>query len=128
VLLSIVSILALFIVIPVVAGYMTAESRAIRRSLLGYLPRKARLRAARIIHDLDRVVGGFIRGQLVVAAIVGTLVTLLLLGLHVPYAPLIGLVAGTLDVIPYVGAVAGWLPPLSLPISIMVLGTPLPSR
>lgn len=106
---SVVSVLALFIIIPVVAAYMTAESKSIKRLMLLSLPRSARFRAARIIQDLDRVVGGFIRGQLLVASIVGSLITLLLLGLHVPYAVLIGVVAGALDVIPYVGAFAGWI-------------------
>lgn len=109
VLVSAVAVLALFIIIPVVAAYMTAESKSIKRLMLRSLPHSSRFRAARIIQDLDRVVGGFIRGQLLVAIIVGSLITLLLLGLHVPYAVLIGVVAGALDVIPYVGAVAGWL-------------------
>jgi predicted PurR-regulated permease PerM len=109
VIVSAVAVLALFIVIPVVAAYMTAESKSIKRLMLLSLPRPSRYRAARIIQDLDRVVGGFIRGQLLVAIIVGSLITLLLLGLRVPYAVLIGVVAGALDVIPYVGAFAGWL-------------------
>jgi predicted PurR-regulated permease PerM len=111
---SAVSVIALFIIVPVVAAYMTAESRSIKRLMLLSLPRSSRFRAARIIQDLDRVVGGFIRGQLLVAAIVGGLITLLLLGLHVPYAVLIGVIAGALDVIPYIGAFAGWIAAFSI--------------
>lgn len=109
-LVSFVSVLAMFVIIPVMAAYMTAEADTIRRSVLRMLPRPARLRAARIMQDLDHVVGGFIRGQLLVACIVGSLVTILLLALHVPYAVLIGAFAGVADIIPYVGAVAGWIP------------------
>jgi predicted PurR-regulated permease PerM len=110
VLVSIVTIGALFVIIPVVAAYLMIESEGLKRTLLGFIPRNAQPKALTIIADLDHVVGGFIRGQLIVAAIVGTLVTLLLLGLHVQYAALIGAVAGVLDVIPYIGAIAGWLP------------------
>lgn len=109
-LLSIVTIGALFIIIPVVAAYLMIESEGLKRTLLGFIPKNAQPKALKIISDLDHVVGGFIRGQLIVAAIVGTLVTLLLLGLHVQYAALIGTIAGILDVIPYIGAIAGWLP------------------
>jgi len=109
-LLSIVTIGALFVIIPVVAAYLMIESEGLKRTLLGFIPQSAQPKALKIISDLDHVVGGFIRGQLIVAAIVGTLVTLLLLGLHVQYAALIGTVAGILDVIPYIGAIAGWLP------------------
>lgn len=110
VLLSIVTIGALFVIIPVVAAYLMIEAEGLKRTLMGFIPQRAQPKTLKIIADLDHVVGGFIRGQLIVAAIVGTLVTLLLLGLHVRYAALIGTVAGVLDVIPYIGAIAGWLP------------------
>jgi predicted PurR-regulated permease PerM len=110
VLVSIVSFSALFIIIPVVAAYMLLESGDIKQTFMGFVPERARPKTLQIITDLDQVVGGFIRGQLIVAVIVGLLVTLLLSGLHVRYALLIGVIAGVLDVIPYIGAVAGWLP------------------
>lgn len=109
-LLSTVSFVALFVVIPVVAAYMLLEAEALKRTVVGMIPERARPRTLKIIADLDKVIGGFIRGQLIVAASVGALITLLLLVLHVQYALLIGIVAGILDVIPYVGALAGWLP------------------
>jgi predicted PurR-regulated permease PerM len=104
------SIAALFIVIPVVAAYMVLEADTLKLTIVGMIPAAARPRTLKIFSDLDQVIGGFIRGQIIVAAIVGALVTVLLLLLHVRYAVLIGVVAGILDVIPYVGAVAGWLP------------------
>jgi len=112
VLLSIVTIGALFVIIPVVAAYLMLEAEDLKRTLMGFIPERGQAKTLKIISDLDQVVGGFIRGQLIVAAIVGTLVTLLLLALHVQYAVLIGVIAGILDVIPYVGAIAGWLPAL----------------
>lgn len=114
VLLSIVTIGALFVIIPVVAAYLMLEADELKRTLLGFVPLAGQQKALKIIADLDHVVGGFIRGQLIVAAIVGTLVTILLLILHVRYALLIGVVAGILDVIPYVGAIAGWLPAFAI--------------
>jgi predicted PurR-regulated permease PerM len=107
---SLIAVLAMFIVIPITAAYMTSEARSIRRGLLAMLPPAARLRAARIIVDLDVVVGGFIRGQILVAITIGFLITLLLVGLRVPDAVLIGTFAGVVDIVPYVGAIAGWLP------------------
>jgi predicted PurR-regulated permease PerM len=100
VLVSIVSFSALFIIIPVVAAYMLLESGDIKQTFMGFVPERARPKTLQIITDLDQVVGGFIRGQLIVAVIVGLLVTLLLSGLHVRYALLIGVIAGVLDVIP----------------------------
>lgn len=110
VLFSIVSIGALFVLIPVVSAYVMLEASALREGFVRLFAPTVRARVDAFISDVDGVIGGFIRGQVIVAAIVGSLVTILLLVLHVPYAALIGLLAGVLDVIPYVGAVAGWLP------------------
>lgn len=104
------SFVAFAIVVPVLAIYLLLEIDTIRRAALRLTPAGLRLPAARLIREIDAMLGAFIRGQLIVAAIVGSLVTLLLLALHVPYALLIGVLAGVFDVVPYVGAVAGWLP------------------
>lgn len=109
-LLSILSLGALFVIVPVVTAYLILEAEGVKRSFMGFVPRRWQRKTRKIIADLDRVVGGFIRGQLVVATIVGFLVAIMLAILHVPYAALIGVIAGVLDVIPYVGAVAGWIP------------------
>lgn len=63
-----------------------------------------------LLADIDGVIGGFIRGQLIVALFVGVLITLALLFLRVPYAYLFGLLAFFGDLIPYVGAVLAFLP------------------
>ncbi|MGH7755804.1 MAG: AI-2E family transporter [Vulcanimicrobiaceae bacterium] len=112
--LSAAAIVALIIVVPVLAIYFLTEVNSIRRHVLGWIPPAARLPAARVGREIDTIIGGFIRGQFIVATVVGTLITVLLLILHVKYALLIGVFAGILDVIPYVGAVAGWLPAVAI--------------
>ncbi|MDQ2873127.1 MAG: AI-2E family transporter [Candidatus Eremiobacteraeota bacterium] len=107
---SIVSILALFIVIPVVALYILLDVEAMRAAVIGSVPLGARPKLLTIVAQIDTVVGGFIRGQLLVAAIVGALVMIMLTILHVKYAILIGAIAGILEVIPYVGAIVGAVP------------------
>jgi predicted PurR-regulated permease PerM len=109
-LLSAVAIAALFVAIPVVSIYMLAEAESTKRFLLGVLPARGRERAKKVLADLDEVVGGFVRGQIVVALTVGIMTTLLLLVLRVPYALLIGVWAGLVDVVPYLGAFAGAIP------------------
>lgn len=107
---STITILALFIIIPVFAAYLLIDAENLKRLLLGNLPERARPKTLTIIADLDKVIGGFIRGQLIVAAIVGALITVMLLLLHVKYAILIGVIAGILEIIPYIGAFAGAIP------------------
>jgi predicted PurR-regulated permease PerM len=59
--LSIVTIGALFVIIPVVAAYLMIESEGLKRTLLGFIPATAQPKALKIIADLDHAVGGFIR-------------------------------------------------------------------
>lgn len=106
---SAASILALFVVIPVVALYMLLDIDNIRRAVLVSAPGHARPRVAKIALECNLVLGGFIRGQLLVAAIVGVLVIALLELLRVPYALLIGIFAGIIEIMPYRGAIVGAL-------------------
>jgi len=112
--LSVVGLIATLVVIPVLAAYMIIEAPRAIRSLLYAIPERARPEAILLLRDVDRVLGGFIRGQLLVGATIGACITIALLVLHVKYAVLIGVAAGLLDVIPYVGAVVGFVPAVSL--------------
>ena len=91
--LSAASLAAIAIVIPVLSIYLLLDAGRLKRALLWLLPAPARLPAARVVRELDGMLGDFVRGQLLVAAIVGVMVTTLLLVLHVPYALLIGVLA-----------------------------------
>ena len=65
----------------------------------------ARLRFAA---DADRVFSGYIRGQSMDAVIMGVMTTLTLLIAGIPYAPVIGILTGLGNLVPYVGPVVGF--------------------
>ena len=114
VVLSTVSVVATLIIIPVLAAYMLLEAADVRRQLLGFFPARRRPKVDALIDELDAVVGGFIRGQLIDGAIVGLMILVMLTIMHVPYALLIGVAAGILNFIPYAGAVIGFVPSVLL--------------
>ncbi|HEY0615233.1 MAG TPA: AI-2E family transporter [Candidatus Elarobacter sp.] len=114
VLLSTASALLTLIVVPVLAAYMLLDAENIKEGFLGLVPPKNRLKAEVIIADLDKVVGGFIRGQLIDGSILGTMLTVMLAFMHVPYALLIGVVSGALNFIPYAGALIAFVPAVLL--------------
>jgi predicted PurR-regulated permease PerM len=118
--LSAVSVLATLIIVPVLSAYMLIDAGDVKRNILGLLPPKRRPKAEAIVDDLDKVVGGFIRGQLIDGAIVGTMIGVMLAIMHVPYALLIGVAAGILNFIPYAGSVVGFVP--SVVIALLVNG------
>jgi predicted PurR-regulated permease PerM len=114
VVLSTVSVVATVVIIPILSAYMLLDQEHLKASFLGLVPAKNRAKGEAILDDLDKVVGGFIRGQLIDGAIVGAMITVMLFALHVPYALLIGVAAGILNFIPYAGAVIGFVPSVIL--------------
>ena len=112
--LSIVALVATVVVIPVMSVYLMIEAPSLIAAGMRIVPEKWRPEAASILRDLDSVLGGFIRGQILVGVTIGTCITIALLLLHVKYAVLIGVAAGIFDVIPYVGALVGFVPSVAL--------------
>lgn len=109
-LILIVGVAAMAIAIPVVSIYMLAESAMIKRFFVqGFQPDRRQTVVA-FLRDCDDVVGGFVRGQVIVAAVVGALAIGALLILGIPYAVVIGAWAGIADIIPYIGPFAGAIP------------------
>ncbi len=114
VLLSAASLGAAVVIIPILAAYMLLDASNVRRQILGLFPARRRAKVHTIIDELDGVIGGFIRGQLIDGAIVGVMIFVMLMATHVPYALLIGIAAGLLNFIPYAGAVIGFVPSVIL--------------
>jgi len=106
---ALVNFLAVLFVTPVVAFYMLMDWDRMIGGIDEYLPRQHRDTIHRVAGDLDRVLSGFIRGQLTVCLILGTFyaAALILVGLN--YGLLIGAFAGLISFIPYVGSIVGGL-------------------
>ncbi len=102
--------IATFVIIPLLSLYLLADIDRLQSSLYRVVPRDRWGRASKVIGEIDRVIGGFIRGQLIVAVTVGVLLTIGLLIMHVPYAFLLGALAALGDLVPYVGAVLTFIP------------------
>jgi predicted PurR-regulated permease PerM len=74
------------------------------------VPRAARAAAIDFTMDVDKVVGGFARGQVLLALVVAAAGTIVLLIAGVPYAILLGLLAGLISIVPMVGAFIALIP------------------
>ena len=104
---GIIDILIFMVVTPVVAFYMLLDWDNMVAKIDSWLPRDHRADIRGLALEMDRVLAGFVRGQLSVCAILGGFyaVTLALVGLQ--FGLVVGLVAGLLSFIPYVGATIG---------------------
>lgn len=102
------------VVAPVLAFYLLKDLDRVRRRFWAMVPVDWQAAVFKLGVDIDRALGGFIRGQLVVAVVVGALTAAWMQLLGIPFALLIGAVAGISDIIPYVGPIVGALPAVAL--------------
>lgn len=98
------------VISPVLAFYLLHDWYQIKEQLLSLLPSHWRPEIISIFRDINKILNGVIRGQILIAVLVGILVSTGLYFLDLRYALLIGILAGLLDVIPYFGAVIGAAP------------------
>jgi predicted PurR-regulated permease PerM len=98
------------VIVPFLAFYILLDLDRLREGTAAMFPARYRLQILSVLKDIDTVVGGFIRGQVIVAIVVALAVTIWLTVMRVKFSLLIGIFAGVADIIPYVGAFAGAIP------------------
>ncbi len=92
------------------AFFFIIEAEQIRATFLRLVPRDSRPPAIGFIDEVDRVISGFVRGQVLLAIVIGIAVTLILSIAGIPYATLLGVFAGLASVIPIIGEFIGGVP------------------
>jgi predicted PurR-regulated permease PerM len=93
--------------IPVLTFYFLRDWDALVERIGHLLPRSIAPVVGRLARESDQVLGGFLRGQLTVMAALATIYTVGLWAIGVDYALLIGLGAGLVSFIPYLGTIVG---------------------
>lgn len=94
---------------PVLAFYFLRDRRLIARRALQLLPVERRGLVIRILREMRRETAGYLRGQLMVSAIVGVLTAVGLLFCGIPAWLALGVLMGMLELIPYAGPLIGAL-------------------
>ena len=102
-----VSFLLALILTPLVAFYFIRDRGAIGGELMDSLPPRLRPAILEVFSDLDGVLDEFLHGQLTVIIIMSALYSLILHLAGVPFALAIGVVAGVLVFVPYLGFMLG---------------------
>jgi predicted PurR-regulated permease PerM len=98
------------VVILLLSFFFMNDVDRIRALFLRMVPRPHRENTDSFIDDCDRVIGGFVRGQVVLAVVVGVAATILLFACGIHYALLLGLMTGVFSIVPLVGPVIGAAP------------------
>jgi predicted PurR-regulated permease PerM len=101
---ALLGILSLLVVMPVVAFYMLLDWDRMIATLDTLIPPRNRTDVHAIARDIDRALAGFVRGQSLVCLFLGLWYGIGLSLIHLNFGLLIGLSAGVLSFIPYVGS------------------------
>ncbi|WFU10067.1 AI-2E family transporter [Rhizobium sp. CB3090] len=111
---ALVNIISLMIVTPVVAFYILLDWDRMIAKVDAWIPRDHVSTVRQIAREVDQAIAGFIRGQGSLCIILGVYygVGLSLVGLN--FGLLIGLFAGMISFIPYVGSLVGLFLALSV--------------
>lgn len=102
--LAVISIVSLLIVVPVVAFYMLLDWNLMIAAIDNLIPLRHRDTAHQLGHEIDVAIAGFLRGQSLVCLFLGTWYSLGLTVVGLNFGLLIGITAGFLSFIPYVGS------------------------
>jgi len=98
----------------VISFYLVLDAPRLRAGLFRITPAEhhSKLRFAEV--NLNRVLGGYIRGQLTMAALLGIIVTVGLTVMGIPYALVLGGLAALLELVPMLGPILSALPALAV--------------
>ena len=106
--------LVVVVLAPIIAFYLLVDVPHTRRVAESLIPPVARAEVMAVAHRLNRTIGGFFRGQLVVAVLVGLLCSLLLGLINLKFWFLVGMIAGLFNVIPLIGPWVGGIPGVAI--------------
>jgi predicted PurR-regulated permease PerM len=95
------------VLIPVVAFYLLRDWDVLMETIRGMLPRSSEPTVSKLARESDEVLGAFLRGQLLVMLALATMYSIGLTLLGVDLALLIGLIAGLISFVPYLGTIVG---------------------
>lgn len=104
----VVGTLALLLAVVLIPFYFYYFSVSYPKTLEfvgGLVPEENRTTVFALARKMDSAVAGFVRGRIVISAIMGSMLAVGWLSVGVPYAILLGLVTGVLCAVPYLGGV-----------------------
>lgn len=107
---NIILMFANLIIIPVVMFYLLRDFDSINEKLLKLVPPRFQEKTRDIVLEIDHVLSRFVRGQLVVAGLMGTMYSIGLFLCDTPMSLSLGMMAGLVNLVPYLGLVLGFVP------------------
>lgn len=100
----------IFVLAPIIAFYLLVDLPHLRRTARSLVPVRARGDVMVVSRRLSAAIGGYFRGQLAVALVVGVMASIGMLIVDLPFWLIVGMIAGLFNMIPLIGPWVGAVP------------------
>jgi predicted PurR-regulated permease PerM len=106
---TVVGLISLLVLTPVIAFYLLLDWDHMVAKVDGWLPRPQAPVIRQLARQMDQTVAGFLRGQALLCLILGAFYAVALSVIGLNFGFLIGIVAGIISFVPFVGSITGFL-------------------
>ena len=106
---ALINLISLLLIMPIVTFYMLRDWDDFVKKFESLLPKKSKKSIMATFKDIDKIIAGFIRGQLSVCIILGIFYSIGLKLVGLELGLLVGFIAGIISFIPYVGSITGFV-------------------
>ncbi|EHI68658.1 hypothetical protein STRIC_0604 [Streptococcus ictaluri 707-05] len=107
---AIARITVAIIISPFILFYFLRDSGKMKNGLVDVLPIKWRQPISRVLGDINKQLSGYMQGQVTVAIIVGLMFSIMFSIVGLKYSITFGIIAGFLNMIPYLGSFLAMIP------------------
>lgn len=109
---TVASILAQIMLALVLSLYFMFDGPRLGAQIVGIVPPRYRDEVSYFIVSINRAFGGFLRGQIIQAAVYGLGIALIMVAMQLPFAALASVLAAISIFIPFIGPILGTLVPV----------------
>ncbi|SEF81007.1 Predicted PurR-regulated permease PerM [Caloramator fervidus] len=108
--LKFLSYLPTYILIPIFVYYFLSDADYFKKLLKCLIPYNIRDKMLELFRDYEKIIGNFIKGQVILSIIITFSTLAVLLLLKIKYAFIISIINGFANIIPYFGPILGFIP------------------
>ncbi|MFN2291852.1 MAG: AI-2E family transporter [Anaerolineae bacterium] len=98
------------VVVPFWLFYVLNDESELKEGVAHMVPVQARPDASAAVRLIDDILSAYIRGQLLLVLFVGGMATIAMFIIGVPFAIVLGVIAGMFEILPYIGPILGAIP------------------
>lgn len=111
---AVASVFIAIVTMPFILFYLLKDGKSLAPYAVSYLPTKWRKPTLNVLKEMNQQVSSYIRGQLTVAFLVGVIFMIGFAIIGLDYAVTLGIIAGVLNLIPYLGSFLAMIPAVFL--------------